>query len=151
MKTHKITLFLCVAACLFYGCAVLKRGAYTGGGAGAGALIGSTLGPGGTVGGAAVGAVAGQALGENGELRDGGLTGEDAKNKEIERLRRALADRPVVEQPFIPHWIYWAIAAFIAWTKGHHILAFLKGKGFANLFNVGLPSWAQKLTKKAQA
>jgi len=62
-----------------------------------------------------------QAITENGELRDGTLTGEDAKAKEIVELRQALGDKTArLERVSHPSWLdqireYWNVAA---WALG---------------------------------
>lgn len=138
-KLHTILLILLAAACLWFahGCAILKRGAWTGGGAAGGAAIGSMAGPAGTIGGAAVGGIAGQALGENDELRDGTLIGEGAA-KVIYRDR-------VVDRFSIPWgWILIVGGAILFWLKGHHLWNALRERDLSKLSNILLPSWLQK-------
>lgn len=78
-------------------------------GGAAGAGIGMLAGPGGAIAGAAIGAGAVHVIGENNELRDGSLTGERAKDKEIQRIRYVN-----VPEPFIPGWIKLTALALVA-------------------------------------
>jgi len=129
---------LAILLCLFVlpSCAALKRAGYTAAGAGGGAVAGAAVGgPVGAGVGAAAGAVAAQAVGESQELRDGDLVGEGAAVKYVTRY---------VPQPFIPTWLWIAVAGVLVWLKGHHLLRFLKTFNPSTLLGTMLPSWAQK-------
>lgn len=150
-KLFTFTFYLSVACCLYVvaSCSMLKKVGLVGGGAAGGAVAGAVVGgPVGAGVGGAAGALTASALGENDELRDGSLTGEDAKNKEIERLRRALQNRPVVEieTPFITHWVwntFWCSLAWIVWLKGHHVIYAIRFRSLSSLLNIFIPSWLQ--------
>lgn len=155
MKVYKVVLASCVLACVG-ACAAFRRAGYTAAGAAGGALAGASVGgPVGAAVGGAAGAVAANAVGENDELRSGGLIGEDALRKQNESLRLAIAElqgRPpttvAVPQPFIPHWIWWALAGALLWLKGHHLWRLFNGGGLAALIRVVLPSWVGTSKKK---
>lgn len=137
----RFVFWLSVVCCLYAAgsCSALKKAGWTAGGAGGGAAIGSAVGdPVGAAVGGAAGAVASHTIAENTELRDGEIIGEGAaqKFKIVE-----------VPKPFIPTWLCLAVGGYLAFTKGHHVVAFFKGYGFGRLLNVVLPSWAQKKLK----
>lgn len=124
-------LFLIVAALLTFAmsCGSLKKAAYTGGGAAAGAGLGLLGGPVGAVGGAAIGAVAGGAMADSDAFGSGEIVGEEALRKELERWRwRALAAESVADW----RWTLLKIAgaafsAYFAWRNREHLLAFGPG------------------------
>lgn len=137
------TIVLCLLGYAMAGCAALKKGAYTGGGAALGAAGGSLLGPVGAVTGAAVGGVAGHALNENQELRDGTITGEGATDREHQRTLEmlalwrgeALASRQVVSRQRdeidwygrAKLWGSIALGLWFAWRNREHIFKFGPG------------------------
>lgn len=149
----RYVLLSCVLACVA-ACSALRRAGYTAAGAGGGAAAGAAVGgPIGAAVGGAAGAVAANAVGESQELRDGGLVGEDALRKQNEQLRLAIAElqgRPpvTVPQPFIPRWLWWALAGGVLWLKGHHLLRALRERSLKPLLGTLTPSWA--FSKKKQ-
>lgn len=148
---HRYLLFLVVAALLAFAvsCSALRQAGWTAGGAAAGGAAGAALGgPLGAAVGAGAGAVASSTVSENDSLRTGATIGEEAYIKQIERLERALKDRPIVERPFIPTWIKWvgaaALCLWLVWLKGHHLWRFFNGGGFPALKGVVAPSWINR-------
>jgi hypothetical protein len=153
MKPHKLILFALILACFVFahGCSswgAFRRGLYVAGAGAGGAVVG---GPVGAAGAAGVVAVATDQADENEELRSGKLKGEEAYLKEIETLRRALANRPVIPVetpvPFVPRWVWWIVwggVAYLVFTKGHWITRAFARRDLRLLFNIFLPSWAQK-------
>lgn len=89
----------------------MKSSAWSGGGAAAGAVVGSAGGPVGTIAGAAVGGASGHLMGENVSLRSGELQGEGAGDKEIARWRGIAATKATAYDGLKA----WALRIAVAW------------------------------------
>lgn len=152
MKAPLLSLLVALVALTALSCAALRHAGWTAGGAAVGGAAGAAVGgPVGAAVGGAAGAVASSTVSENDQLRDGTTIGEESYLKQIERLERALKDRPVVDRPFIPTWLWWVAGAVLLWLKGHHIWRLVNGGGLAALRGVVAPSWLlRKISRDSQ-
>jgi hypothetical protein len=136
VRLHLYLLVAAVAACLWIaGCASVKKGADTGGGAAVGAGIGLLGGPIASVGGAAIGAVAGGAMADSDAFGSGDVVGEEALRKQRDFWRAEAVERSSAAG-FLQKILWWCAgvgALYFAFRNRAHIVAFARGGGFKQL------------------
>lgn len=157
-----VALFL--AACLLVAMAIsscgslwptVRKHAGVGGSAAGGALLGSSLGPVGTMVGAGVGAIVWGLTVETSELRDGDVVGEEALRKEIVRWKgeaaaneaealaaRARANEAGGRADWFSTWLWraiWSAVGYFVVRNRAHLLAF--GPGYLRRLAHALIGW----------